>query len=92
MEKIIRNAIIDYLETNNIISENQHGFRKGRSCITQLLECLEEWTSGLDNKYGFDIIYLDFMAAFDKVPHKRLLKKVYGLEIRGKIYRCIENF
>ena len=89
--KIIRNAIIDYLKSNNIISENQPGFRKGRSCITQLLECLEDWTSGLDNKKGFDIIYLDFKVAFDKFPHKRLLKKVYGLGIRGEIYRWIEK-
>ena len=91
-EKMIRNAIIDYLETNNTISENQHGFRKGRSCITQLLEYLEDWTSGLDNKKEFDIIYLDFKAAFDKVPHRRLLKKIYALVKRGKIYRWVENF
>ena len=84
MEKTIRNAIIDYLENNNIISENQRGFRKGTSCITQLLECLEDWTSGLDNKKDFVIIYFDFKAAFDKVLHKRLLKKVYALGIRGK--------
>ena len=91
-EKMIRNAIIDYLETNNTISENQHGFRKGRSCITQLLEYLEDWTSGLDNKKDFDIIYLDFKAAFDKVPHRRLLKKIYALVKRGKIYHWVENF
>ena len=93
MEKIIRNAIIhiDYLETNSIISENQHGFKKGRSCITQLLECLQNWTSGLDNKKEFDIIYLDFKAAFDKAVHKRRLNKIYALGIRGKFYCWIKE-
>ena len=45
----------------------------GRSCVTQLLEFLEEITEAVDNGDEVDIIYLDFCKAFDKVPHKRLL-------------------
>ena len=77
MEKIIRNHIVCHLENNNLININQHGFRKKRSCVTQLLECIEEWSDAIDNKNEIDIIYLDFKSAFDKVPHRRLLKK-YG--------------
>ena len=47
LEKIIRNAIVHYLEFDKIISDNQHGFRKGKSCITQLLECIEDWMTFL---------------------------------------------
>lgn len=47
MEKIIRNAIVKHLEMNNILSPYQHGFRKGKSCITQLLEIMEEWTKAI---------------------------------------------
>ena len=92
MEKIIRNAIVDHLEVNKFLSQYQHGFRKGRSCVTQLLECIEDWTAAIDDNREIDIIYLDFKAAFDKVPHKRLLKKLWNIGIRGKIYRWIENF
>ena len=70
MEKNIRNEIVKYLEKNNLISKYQHGFRKGRSCTTQLLECIEDWTKSLEEHCDVDIIYLDFKAAFDKVPHK----------------------
>ena len=50
---------------------------KGKSCVTQLLEFLEEITEVVDNGDEVDIIYLDFCKAFDKVPHKRLLKRLW---------------
>ena len=62
------------MERNNVFTEAQHGFVKGRSCITQLLELMEELTEALDSNEDIDIIYLDFRKAFDRVPHKRLLK------------------
>ena len=39
-----------------------------------------------------DIIYLDFCKAFDKVPHKRLLQKLHGYGIRGKIHGWVKEF
>ena len=37
MERIIRNKLVDHLESNNLLHENQHGFHKGRSCLSELL-------------------------------------------------------
>ena len=42
--KLIRNAIIDRMEKNSLFNKSQHGFMKTRSCMTQLLETLEELT------------------------------------------------
>lgn len=92
MEKIIRNAVVQHLESNELLSKYQHGFRKGRSCVTQLLECIDEWSEAVDNNHEIDIIYLDFKAAFDKVPHKRLLKKVWNIGIQGKLFVWIKDF
>jgi hypothetical protein len=39
-----------------------------------------------------DIAYLDFAKAFDKVPHQRLLKKIRGYGIQGRVYSWIEDF
>ena len=63
------------MEVNNLFSAALHGFVIGKSCSTQLLELMEELTEDLDSNEDVDIIYLDFAKAFDKVPHKRLLKK-----------------
>ena len=80
------------METNNLFSKDQHGFRKGRSCVTQLLEVLEDWADELDKKQEIDVIYFDFEKAFDRVPHKRLVIKLKGYGVQGNLLRWIENF
>ena len=62
------------MEENNLFSKAPDGFVTGRSCSTQLLELMEELTETLDSNENGDVIYLGFRKAFDKVPHKRLLK------------------
>ena len=92
VEKLIRNTLVDNMTKNNLFSKSQHGFISGRSCITQLLEFTEDVFEAVDNREDVDLIYLDFKKAFDKVPHKRLLKKLRGYGIRGKIYSWIKEF
>jgi hypothetical protein len=70
MESLIRDAITSHLTANKLIKRSQHGFVKDRSCVTNLLEFLEQATTVVDGGAGFDIIYLDFAKAFDKVPIK----------------------
>ena len=65
MEKMIRDVLIDYMKKNGFITKHQHGFRKVRSCATQLIEVMEQWTEYLDKKNSIDVIYLDFQKAFD---------------------------
>ena len=61
----------DHLNKYNIVTPNQHGFRAGMSCETQLIETTFDWSTIL-NKGGaqVDIILLDFSKAFDVVPHR----------------------
>ena len=92
MEKIVRNELIEYMENNNLFSVHQHGFRSGRSCVTQLIEVIEKWTEETDNRNSVDVIYLDFQKAFDTVPHQRLLKKLAAYGIHGHLYSWIEDF
>ena len=92
MEKFVRDAVIEHLLGNNLISPHQHGFLPGRSTGSQLLECLENWSKLLEEGSSVDIIYLDFRKAFDAVPHQRLLRKLQAYGIRGKILRWIEAF
>ena len=92
LQRIIRDEIVLHMDRNNLFVENQHGFRSGRTCATQLLEALEDWTMAIDNGNTVDVIYLDFCKAFDKVSHRLLLYKLDTYGIRGKALRWISNF
>ena len=93
MEKIIHDAIVKHMTENDLFSKAQHGFKKGKSCVTQLSEFLEDITQAINNGEDVDVVDLDFCKAFDKVRHKRLLKKkLHGYGIRGKIYNWVKEF
>ena len=77
---------------SNILTANQHGFIRGRSCLTNLLPTIEECSANLDKHIETDIIYLDYSKAFDIVPHARLLHKVQCVGVVGDILRWIEDF
>ena len=59
LELLIRDEIVEHMTANNLFAKSQHGFRAGKSCITQLLECLEDVTTALDKGKDVDVIYLD---------------------------------
>ena len=92
MESIIRDKIMYHLVHNQLLTKYQHGFVKGRSCVTQILAVLDKWTEALDNGSNIGSIYLDFAKAFDSVPHKRLLMKMKSFGITGKLWTWIEDF
>ena len=70
MESVIRDKMFDYLFSNNLLANEQHGFMPGRSCVTQLLTALQSWTESLERGIPVDVLYLDFSKAFDSVPHE----------------------
>jgi len=84
-EHIVHSTISSHLDLNGILTNAQHGFRKRRSCETQLLQTVDDLAKGLDDKSQTDMILLDFSKAFDKVPHQRLLLKVLRCGIAGTV-------
>ena len=74
------------------MTSDQHGFMKSRSCLTNALETLEDWTKALDSGYSIDVTYLDYQKAFDMVSYKRLLKKLKWYGFDGKLLLWIEDF
>ena len=88
MESIIKDEIIKHVN-NELIIGSQHGFTKGRSCLTNLLKFFEKVTNAIDKGKPFDCIYLDFVKAFDKVSHFRLIKKLKAHEVDGNVAKLI---
>ncbi|MEL7079429.1 MAG: reverse transcriptase family protein, partial [Cyanobacteria bacterium J06582_2] len=92
MEKILRKAIIKHLTDNNLLPNNQHGFIKGRSTLSQLLAQTETILRTIEEGNDLDSIYLDFSKAFDKVDHTILCTKLKRLGIGGKIGSWLHTF
>ena len=92
MEHIVCSNLMTHLDQNNILTDYQHGFRKNRSCDTQLLITTDDLAKALDNRQQVDCILLDFSKAFDKVSHFLLQHKLDFYGIRGQNLVWINDF
>ena len=59
MEKNLRDSMASFLVENNLLSNYQFGFIKGRSTTLQLLNVLNDWTQAIESKNFTDCIYMD---------------------------------
>ena len=92
LESIVRKQLLEHLTENNILRDEQHGFREGRSCLTNLLGIMEDWTKIIDEGDGIDVAYLDFRKAFDLVSHKHLLYKMSKYGIKHQVLKWVQSF
>lgn len=92
MEHILNKAIMDYLESKNILYPKQHGFRRGLSAVTQLAEITHDFAGIIDSKLQADAILIDFAKAFDRVPHSKLIAKLESIGINSKVIGWISAY
>ena len=92
MEHILVRHMLRHFDDKKIISDKQHGFRKGHSCETQLITTVNDLLASADVGNRMDIAILDFSKAFDMVSHRRLMSKLDHYGIRGNIHKWISSF
>lgn len=92
LEHIVCSKVMDHLENYKLLSDAQHGFRRHRSCESQLILCVNDIAKSLDSGYQTDVILLDFQKAFDKVSHLKLLYKLSQYGIRGQLNKWVSSF
>ena len=92
LERIIKDHLVEFVERNNLINNNQHGFRSGRSCLSQLLSHHSNILDNMVDGYDTDVIYLDYTRAFDRVDHELLSKKLHLYKLTPKCIKWLESF
>ena len=92
LEHIIYSNIASHLESYNVLSSSQFGFRAMHSAEQQLLCTTHDFALNLNNKTQTDVILLDFCKAFDKVLHCLLLHKLDHYGISGPTFEWISSF
>ena len=92
LEHIIHSNIMDHLEDHKILNSIQHGFSQKRSCESQLITAINDFSNCLNEKGQIDSILLDFSKAFDKVDHRGLLLKLERYGISGQFLKWMESF
>ena len=87
LEKLVYKRIITFLDSKNILHDNQFGFRK--HALQFLTHTFYE---AVESKNYMMSIFLDFSRAFDTLCHNILMKKLYHYGFRGKTFDWIENY
>ena len=88
---VLNKRLTNYIETNNLLNQNQAGFRSGFSCqdhiftLYSLVEILKA------RRKKLFCAYVDFSAAFDRVHRASLWQNVLNHNINGKIFQVIYN-
>ena len=92
MELFILSVLTGHVKDNQGIRPSQHGFMKGRSCLTNLISFYDQVTHLLDEGNAVDVICLDFSKTFDTAPHSILLEKLAAHGLDGRTLCWIKNW
>lgn len=89
-ERLVHNIL--YPSLHKLIIEQQHGFVRHRSTVTNLVLYTTYIFENLDKNKQTDSVYTDFRKAFDRVDHKILLEKLYTVGIRGNLWCWFKSY
>ena len=92
LEKVFITRLNSFIDTNNLLSDCQYGFRSGKSTALALIDLTEEIAKAVDGK-GFALsIFLDLKRAFDTINYDVLICKLEKYGIRGQVLSWLRSY
>ena len=92
LEKLIHSQLSEYLETELLLSPNQHGFRKNHLTLHSIAQLTNSIDTKMDSKIPTFPTFIDFRKAFDCVQHNVLLGKLKQLEIGDSVINWVKSY
>jgi hypothetical protein len=92
IEKVVLKRLMDHCELHSLLTENQHGFVKGRSTTSAIIKLAEFIIDALEDRNAVTGIMLDFSKAFDCLGHELILRKLELLGIKGQARAWFESY
>ena len=91
-EKIINKRLTWYLESNNIITKYQYGFRKSRSTEHAILDLHSEIKHAFASKSCLHSIFFDLEKAYDRVWRYHICQMLFKYGLRGHLPYILQSF
>ncbi|KAJ4439906.1 hypothetical protein ANN_08035 [Periplaneta americana] len=91
-EKIIQKRLKSEIGNNDLIRNEQFGFRSGHSCTQQLLRTTEFITTAFNLNRTVAAIFLDYTQAFDRVWHAGLIHKLINNNLNCRLVKLLDNY
>ncbi len=92
MEKLINKQLIGFLNTNNILSKVQSGFRSSFSCTTAVVKVMNDIYNALETQQLCAAIFIDLAKAFDTVDHSILLSRLCSIGVSNSTLSWFSNY
>lgn len=91
-ELLLKERLVCFLESNNLVHESQHGFRRGKSTVSAMLDVIDTIIEAYNNSEEVELASIDLSKAFDSVCHRSLLNKLEFYGIRGKALNMFSSY
>ena len=92
MEKVLHQSLLNHIENNNILTVNQAGFRKNKSTASMLTKLTDACLQNMDNSQPTVCVFIDLKKAFDTICHKKLIKKLEQMGIKGDALKIFIDY
>ena len=92
VERMICNQVISFLEEERLLAETIHGYRKGHSCESSVIEMLEEAVESQEEGSYFAVNIYDQSCAFDLLDYSILESKLRVLNFSEETIRWYRSF
>ena len=92
MERIVNNRLMWILESENLLADEQAGFRKCRSTEDQIAYIAQEIEDGFQEKKSTTVVWVDLEKAFDKVWKEGLILKLQNTHVSHRMLNWITEY